>query len=588
MALANGAIFAGYTVVRRLGSSATGQVYLVQQPGSPGWQALKVLPLAMSADDEFCRRFHRETAIAANLYHPNILEVHERGEFDGQLWIAMDYVDGIDAVQHMANRFPTVLPVGEVLSIVTAVAEALDYAHQRGLLHRDVKPAHILLTNPGVGEPRILLTDFGIGRQLGGPDGGVAYLAPEQLMGAPGDGRADQYALASTAMHLFTGAPPVDSADAAPPPLSVLRPDLARLDGALSKALANQPADRFGSCREFAAALAERAGIAIGDRSPDALATIEDAAPVYVVDYPAYDWPETAHAKEQGAPDPPPPTATPKRRATILQSAAAALARRLDEFSTETKESAARRRLNTRRIVVGLAAALLLVGLFAVGITIGRETSTTSTQASSPATSAAAVPSAPTTTAPGTPPVPLDGTYRIEVERSKQTFDYTPTPQPPDVNTWWAIRSSCTPTRCLAAARMLDDNDHTLPKPGVRPLVMEFGDGQWRTRPETVQFACIGRNGAASTQTTTQVLSLRPQPEGDLVGEMVVTVETNECNQQFAVIRIPAVASRSGDVPPSVAMPDPAQVPAPSPANPSQSSTANPTPPSTTASGPGR
>lgn len=79
---------------------------------------------------------------------------------------------------------------------------------------------------------------------------------------------------------------------------------------------------------------------------------------------------------------------------------------------------------------------------------------------------------------------------------------------------------------------MLDDNDHTQAKSGVRPLVLEFGQGQWKSRSEAVQFACIGPNGAASTQATTQVLSLRPQPVGDLVGEMVVTVHSNECGQQ--------------------------------------------------------
>lgn len=147
MALASGVTFAGYTVVRMLGCSAMGEVYLVQHPGFPGWQALKVLSPAMAADDEFRRRFQRETEVAARLFHPHILEVHDRGEFDGQLWIAMDYVDGIDATQHMADRFPAVLPVGEVLAIVTAVAGALDYAHQRGLLHRDVNPANVVLTS---------------------------------------------------------------------------------------------------------------------------------------------------------------------------------------------------------------------------------------------------------------------------------------------------------------------------------------------------------------------------------------------------------------------------------------------------------
>lgn len=263
MALASGVTFAGYTVVRMLGCSAMGEVYLVQHPGFPGWQALKVLSPAMAADDEFRRRFQRETEVAARLFHPHILEVHDRGEFDGQLWIAMDYVDGIDATQHMADRFPAVLPVGEVLAIVTAVAGALDYAHQRGLLHRDVNPANVVLTSQSAGDQRILLADFGIASQ-------PSYPAPELSAGADVDGRADQYALALTAIHLFAGAPPVDRSHTGPlqpPKLSAFRPDLARLDGVLSRALATAPADRFGSCREFADAMNEQAGVAIADQS---------------------------------------------------------------------------------------------------------------------------------------------------------------------------------------------------------------------------------------------------------------------------------------------------------------------------------
>ena len=143
MALASGADFAGYRVARRLGSGVTGEVYLALDPRSARWVALKVLSLQMSSGSEFRQRFLSETPIAANLYHPHIVEVHARGEFEGQLWVAMDYVEGTSAAQLMAERFPAVSPAGEVLAIITNVASALDHAHERGLLHRDVKPANI-------------------------------------------------------------------------------------------------------------------------------------------------------------------------------------------------------------------------------------------------------------------------------------------------------------------------------------------------------------------------------------------------------------------------------------------------------------
>src|SRR6516225_6481747 len=105
MPLASGATFAGYTVSRRLGTGVTGEVYLAQDPRSARWVALKVLSPAMSSDSEFRQRFLSEATTAASLYHPNIVYVHARGESEGQLWIAMDYVEGISAAQLMAERF---------------------------------------------------------------------------------------------------------------------------------------------------------------------------------------------------------------------------------------------------------------------------------------------------------------------------------------------------------------------------------------------------------------------------------------------------------------------------------------------------
>jgi serine/threonine-protein kinase len=539
MALASGATFAGYLVARRLGSGATGAVYLVQDPRSSRWQALKVLAPAMSADGEFRRRFRAESPVAANLYHPNIVEVRDRGEFEGQLYIVMDYVEGINAARLIADRFPAVSPAGEVLAIVTAIAGALDYAHQRGLLHRDVKPANILLTGRGEGEQRILLTDFGIVRQFGTD----SYAAPEQRLGAGIDGRADQYALAATAFHLLTGAPPPP--DTASPRLGDQRPELARLDDVFSRALANSAADRFQTCREFAGAANEKAGVASGDRSPEAVLTAE---------YPAYAWPEIDDVAR-----------IPEARGTALRSAAGPSARRLDDVSrapaADTREPAPGRR-RPRRIVVGAAAVVLVAGLLAVGFVIGRKTDTTAAQVARPTTSASAAPGAATPSTPDAAPVPLDGTYRLEVQRSNQTVNYTPDPQPPDVNTWWAFRSSCAPSWCTAVGTLLDDTDHTQAKsPGGEPVVLDFRDGRWLSRPKKATFPCIGRDGVERVHAITEVLSLRPRPQGQFAGEMTVTVQSNECDQVGAVLRAPTVATRSGEAPPDVTVPDPATVP---------------------------
>lgn len=302
MPLDEGETFAGYTILRLLGAGGMGEVYLAQHPRLPRQDALKVLPSSVSSDTEYRARFDREADIAATLWHPHIVGVHDRGEFDGQLWIAMDYVDGTDAAD-LLKSYPTGLPQREVLNIVTAVAEALDYAHQRHLLHRDVKPANILVSKQETGEERILLADFGIARwdndasgltQTNMTVGTVSYAAPEQLMGRDLDGRADQYALAATAYHLLTGRPPFQHSNPAvvisqhlsalPPSLAEHRPELADLDPALRKALSKDPADRYDRCVDFARALAHHittplSGDGLTDTDSTRLTPIADAAP---------------------------------------------------------------------------------------------------------------------------------------------------------------------------------------------------------------------------------------------------------------------------------------------------------------------
>jgi serine/threonine-protein kinase len=153
----------------------------------------------------------------------------------------------------------------------------------------------------------------------------------------------------------------------------------------------------------------------------------------------------------------------------------------------------------------------------------------------------------------------LDGAYQVDVNREQQTYNDNPDPQPPNVTTWWAFRSRCTATGCVAAGIMLDDKTHLAASAqgGDRPLVLDFGDGGWQSRPETVLFPCLGPTGAPAKQTTTQVLSLQPTGNGPLHGVMTVSVESNECGQKGAQIVIPATAGRTGAVPPDVILPEP-------------------------------
>ncbi|MGV0626095.1 serine/threonine-protein kinase PknH/PknJ [Mycolicibacter minnesotensis] len=275
-----GQIVAGYRIQRLLGSGGMGSVYLAANPTLPRRDALKVLSAELSRNPDFRARFTREAEVAAGLDHPNIVSVYNRGQTaDGQLWIAMQFVDGIDA--EAAQQGGAMNPQRAV-RIITDVAKALDYAHARGVIHRDVKPANFMLTDTSGPDERALLGDFGIARALddvgltatGSVLATIAYAAPEVLSGQPLDGRADLYSLGCALFALLTGRTPFFSANGMaavmmahlhqPPPRVT---DFAAhlppaLDVVIATAMAKDPAARFAS----GGALAEAARAALSNQ----------------------------------------------------------------------------------------------------------------------------------------------------------------------------------------------------------------------------------------------------------------------------------------------------------------------------------
>ncbi len=238
--------------------------------------ALKILAPALARDEAFRQRFIRESRAAAAVDHPCIIPVFEAGEADGVLFIAMRYVSGRDA-RTLLDR-DGALPAGRVVDIIEQVASALDAAHAHGLVHRDVKPANMLLGSPTSSGhlDHVYLSDFGLTKQsqiassltsTGQFLGTLDYIAPEQIEGSSlVDGRADLYSLACAAFEMLSGIPPFRrdrgvaviwaQVSAPPPPLTDRRPDLsAAVDRVLAKALAKAPGDRYQTCTEFAAAL---------------------------------------------------------------------------------------------------------------------------------------------------------------------------------------------------------------------------------------------------------------------------------------------------------------------------------------------
>ncbi|WP_309230849.1 serine/threonine-protein kinase [Nocardia sp. SYP-A9097] len=326
--LSAGQTFAEYTLDGVLGVGGMGSVYLARHPRLPRQVALKLLAHEGAADAELRRRFEQEANAIARLDHPSIVGIHDRGVHDGHLWIAMQYVQGTDA----SRLDPRQVNVPRALRIVTETAAALDFAHSRGVLHRDVKPANILLSAADTGrEERAYLTDFGIARMLdantqltstGTFTATLAYAPPEQLSGEVVDHRADQYSLACTLFALLAGRPPFASTNPGQvvaghlsqplPRLSHIRSDVPPLlDDVIARATAKQRDQRFASCTEFVTA----AAAALAGQAP---APMPASAQTVV-------WPQTPHF-QNGVPAPLPSTPTTLRPGAIAAAGLAMVA----------------------------------------------------------------------------------------------------------------------------------------------------------------------------------------------------------------------------------------------------------------------
>ncbi|MFI5719339.1 serine/threonine-protein kinase [Nocardia sp. NPDC051750] len=265
-----GRIFAGYRIERLLGAGGMGEVYLARDRDLPRPVALKLLNPVVGDDRDLRARFLRETDTVARLSHPNIVAVHARGEEENRLWMAMQYVEGTDVAAVLA-RGP--IRPDHAVRITEETARALDYAHTAGILHRDVKPANILLAWGD--QQQVFLSDFGIAKALDRSDGltrtgelyaSFHYAAPEYFgMRTDIDRRADVYSLGCTLYYMLTGQLPYPAAstgalinahlNAAVPLPSAADPRLPRgFDGVIAKAMAKNPDERFAGCGELAQA----------------------------------------------------------------------------------------------------------------------------------------------------------------------------------------------------------------------------------------------------------------------------------------------------------------------------------------------
>jgi serine/threonine-protein kinase len=285
-----GSLVAGYRLEERIGEGGMAAVFRAYDSRLGRYVALKILAPGLASDETFRQRFVRESRAAAAVDEPHIIPVFEAGESDGVLFIAMRYVRAGDVRSLIRGSGP--LPAVRAADIVAQAASALDAAHAGGLVHRDVKPANMLLESSGAGDDgpdHVYLSDFGLSKgALAATDltdrgqflGTLDYASPEQIEARPLDGRSDQYALACSAFEMLYGEPPFRRDQGvsvmyahlseAPPLVRSRRPELASaVDDVLATGMAKRPRDRYGSCGEFAAALRRALG-ADGARPADA------------------------------------------------------------------------------------------------------------------------------------------------------------------------------------------------------------------------------------------------------------------------------------------------------------------------------
>jgi WD40 repeat protein/tRNA A-37 threonylcarbamoyl transferase component Bud32 len=288
-----GTELAGYRIESLLGSGGMSVVYLAEDLRLKRRVALKLLAAGLADDESFRDRFLRESELAASIDHPNIVPIYEAGKTEDILFIAMRYVEGSDLKERL-RRGP--LDPGDAVGVLAQVASALDAAHARGLVHRDVKPSNVLLDTGARpdGSDHVYLADFGLTKRVSeqtgvGEDGHlmgtIDYVAPEQIASGEIDGRADIYSLGCVLYECLVGQPPFprDSdiavvfahLEAGPPAPSAQRPELpAALDAVIARALAKEPEQRYPSCRELA-----RAGLAVAvDEASRLLADVASRA----------------------------------------------------------------------------------------------------------------------------------------------------------------------------------------------------------------------------------------------------------------------------------------------------------------------
>lgn len=361
MGVSSGEEFAGYRIERELARGGMGVVYLARDIRLDRLVALKLLGTDLGSDEDYRARFRRESRTAASIDHPNVVAVYEAREHEGELYLVMQYVPGHDLRTEIRRRGR--LPAELAAKVVGQAADGLDEVHAAGLVHRDVKPANILLHSPDE-QVRALITDFGISRSQNATTmtatglfvGTLDYVAPEQLQGQDVDARSDVYALGCALYEAISGEVPYPAEDGPskmfahvhgdPPTVAAgLGPAAKRLEAVIARAMAKNPQDRFPSAGDMGRAAIEASAGRPPPNVAERIVGVGDAAPV------------EARAAPPPRPVPPPPPPSPSAASTVP----------LIRSGEPVSAAHARRMVLGVGLLIGLAAAVAAVLLLSSG-----------------------------------------------------------------------------------------------------------------------------------------------------------------------------------------------------------------------------
>jgi serine/threonine protein kinase/formylglycine-generating enzyme required for sulfatase activity len=379
-----------YKIEELLGQGGMSAVYKATDPNLRRVVAIKMIHSHLSTDPGFLRRFEEEAAAVAQLRHPNIVQVYDFHHDGDTYYMVLEFVPGETLQDHLRrlNSVNRHLATNDVIQYSAGICDAVDYAHQRGLIHRDIKPANIMLSVMG----QAILMDFGIAKIVGGQQhtatgavvGTAMYMSPEQIKGENPDRRTDIYSLGVTLFEMVSGHPPFDADSAMTlmmmhindpvPDLRKLNPDVPHdLVAVINKALAKNPADRFQTAAQMAAALREIQEKVTRSRLADAL---EGATFVEKTEEPSprqnvYDQPEKAGIEGTlvDAGTTPPRTTTPPPRPSRVESRPAEPVRGIPPppQAPRTAAPAAGARARPTLLIAGVVGLLALICLFAGG-----------------------------------------------------------------------------------------------------------------------------------------------------------------------------------------------------------------------------